>query len=137
MNRFENKKFIGFFIAICFGLALLGFLLVNPLLKKSGQKADVQLAAADRPIQNAVSEPNPSPTPAIAPNGDSTVSLTTQSPASNADNPERCSYNGQNYSAGDIVKTEEGWIRCTPSIIFSAANPLEAQASNPVWTKVQ
>lgn len=71
--------------------------------------------------------------------------LTTKAPVvapvstgtANGLNAQRCSYNGQMYVLGDIVKTDKGWIRCTPTFIFSPDNPTSQQYGNPAWTAVQ
>jgi len=48
----------------------------------------------------------------------------------------RCNYNGQDYLAGDIVKTSQGWIRCTPIIIFNTERS-ENMPGSSAWTAVQ
>ena len=50
---------------------------------------------------------------------------------------QRCYYNGQSYVAGDIVKTDQGWIRCTPTLVFSAEKPTVREYGSPAWTAVQ
>lgn len=50
---------------------------------------------------------------------------------------QRCIYNNQNYVPGDIVKVDQGWMRCTPTILFTPENPTKQQTGNPTWTKVQ
>lgn len=49
---------------------------------------------------------------------------------------ERCIYNNQPYVTGDIVKTDQGWIRCTSTIYFSEDSPATAQNGGAVWTAV-
>lgn len=49
----------------------------------------------------------------------------------------RCSYNGQSYGAGDIVKTDQVWMRCTPTYYFSPDKPTLKQNGQPAWTAVQ
>jgi hypothetical protein len=49
---------------------------------------------------------------------------------------QSCIYNAQPYLPGDIVKTDQGWLRCTPTLFFSADNGNKLQTGNPEWTKV-
>lgn len=55
----------------------------------------------------------------------------------------RCIYKGQSYVAGDIVKTDGGWVRCTPTIVFvevedkEKGTSLVRQAGSSAWTAVQ
>lgn len=50
---------------------------------------------------------------------------------------QRCFYNGQSFVAGDIVKTDQGWIRCAPTFIFSEDKPTVSNRGVPAWTAVQ
>jgi hypothetical protein len=52
---------------------------------------------------------------------------------------QSCFYKGEMYLPGDIVKTNEGWIRCTPVLSFLQNDPEKQKSGNlnPVWTKVQ
>lgn len=50
---------------------------------------------------------------------------------------QRCTYNNQSYVAGDIVKVDQDWMRCTPTILFTPDDPGKPQIGNPTWTKVQ
>lgn len=50
---------------------------------------------------------------------------------------QSCFYNGQSYLPGDIVKTDNGWIRCSPTFSFSQKDPTKSQSANPTWTTVQ
>jgi hypothetical protein len=43
---------------------------------------------------------------------------------------QRCTYQQQTYVPGDIVKTPQGWLRCTPVIVPAGS------AAAPVWTAV-
>ncbi len=55
----------------------------------------------------------------------------------NSVNPSQgCTYNHQIYLPGDILKTEQGWIRCTPTLFFMP-DSLTRQTGNPTWTAVQ
>ena len=49
---------------------------------------------------------------------------------------QRCSYKGQTYVVGDIVKTTQGWVRCMPTFIFSSEKT-ERQFGSPAWIEVQ
>lgn len=44
---------------------------------------------------------------------------------------QRCTYQQQTYVPGDIVKTPQGWLRCTPVVA------LNGNAPAPVWTDVK
>lgn len=48
----------------------------------------------------------------------------------------RCNYNGQDYLPGDIVKTDQGWVRCTPTLIFNSERA-ENRPGSPAWIAVQ
>jgi hypothetical protein len=54
---------------------------------------------------------------------------------------QRCIYKAQSYVVGDIVKTDEGWVRCTPTIVFVESEEkgkgVIRQAGSPAWTVVQ
>ena len=56
---------------------------------------------------------------------------------------QRCAYKGQTYVVGDIMKTDGGWIRCTPTIVFTEAEDKGKgiitirQPGSPVWTAIQ
>lgn len=50
---------------------------------------------------------------------------------------QRCVYNSQLYIPGDIVKTNIGWIRCTPTILLSGDKQQSIQYGSPAWTAVQ
>lgn len=50
---------------------------------------------------------------------------------------QRCVYNSQSYVVGDIVKTEQGWVRCTPTLIFASDKPNIPQYGSAAWTAVQ
>ncbi len=52
-------------------------------------------------------------------------------------NTDRCFYKNQTYTPGDILKTEQGWIRCTPTIVFSSEKPELRTQGAPAWTVVQ
>lgn len=45
---------------------------------------------------------------------------------------QRCAYQQQTYVPGDIVKTPQGWLRCTPVIV-----PPGSATAAPVWTAVK
>lgn len=49
----------------------------------------------------------------------------------------RCNYNGQDYIAGDIVKNDNGWMRCVPLLIFTSDKPTTPQQSGVAWVTVQ
>lgn len=49
----------------------------------------------------------------------------------------RCNYNGQDYVAGDIVKNDNGWMRCVPLLIFTSDKPTTPQQSGVGWVTVQ
>jgi|SRR6185312_12638995 len=71
-------------------------------------------------------------TPSVMPN---TALL--PAPASAAPPAQRCTYSGQSYLPGDIVKTDQGWLRCTPTLLFLPENPRLPQSGSPAWTTVQ
>jgi hypothetical protein len=48
-----------------------------------------------------------------------------------------CMYNNQPYVPGDMIKTDSGWIRCTPTVSFVENNSTTAQKGEAVWAKVQ
>lgn len=48
---------------------------------------------------------------------------------------QRCSYKEQIYVPGDIVKTDQGWIRCVP--IFNFSQDGAKQLSSAAWTSAQ
>jgi hypothetical protein len=56
---------------------------------------------------------------------------------------QRCTYKGQSYVVGDIVKTDQEWVKCTPSIVFVDSEDKDKgkvttkQVGSPVWTLVQ
>jgi hypothetical protein len=50
---------------------------------------------------------------------------------------QSCFYKDEMYLPGDIVKTKDGWIRCTPTLSFSLNVPTKQQSGNPTWTRVQ
>lgn len=52
-------------------------------------------------------------------------------------NAGRCVYNNQTYALGDIVRTEQGWLRCTPTLSFNPDKPTLPQPDRPAWTRVQ
>ncbi len=73
------------------------------------------------PIAPEVKTPSPLETPVVA----------------QAVNADRCFYKNQSYTPGDILKTDGGWIRCTPTVAFSVEKPETKIAGNPAWTIVQ
>ena len=46
--------------------------------------------------------------------------------------PQQCNWDGQRYSIGEIVRSDQGWVRCTPSVV----SPSEGRShyGNAVWT---
>jgi hypothetical protein len=44
---------------------------------------------------------------------------------------QRCTYQQQSYVIGDIVKTPQGWVRCTPVVAVAGS-----ASSSLVWTAV-
>lgn len=50
---------------------------------------------------------------------------------------QRCSYAGQLYVAGDMVKTPQTWIRCMPTLIFSGDKSDVQEYGSPAWVVVQ
>lgn len=52
-------------------------------------------------------------------------------------NAQRCTYNGQSYVPGDIVKTDQGWLRCSSTVIFSSSRTTTSESGKPAWTAVQ
>lgn len=69
----------------------------------------------------------------------STTKATSNSAILSTDNfkTQRCAYNGQNYAPGDIVKTGQNWVRCTPTITFTQDKPTVPAYSAPEWVLVQ
>jgi hypothetical protein len=63
---------------------------------------------------------------------DTKVQPVTQSPSL-----MRCSYNGQMYVAGDMVKTDQVWLRCTPTFYFLFDKPRIKHEGPSVWTLIQ
>lgn len=44
---------------------------------------------------------------------------------------QHCSYKNQSYSIGEIVQTDKGWIRCTPSVVIDRNT--SSQYGKAVW----
>jgi hypothetical protein len=55
---------------------------------------------------------------------------------SEASNTQRCNYNNQLYVVGDIVKSPQGWVRCTPTLVFPSDNT-DKHFGNPSWISIQ
>ncbi len=43
----------------------------------------------------------------------------------------------QTYALGNIVKTEQGWLRCTSTLSFNPNKPTLPQPDHPAWIRVQ
>jgi hypothetical protein len=67
------------------------------------------------------------------------VNKTPEIPVIKSHSLQSCFYKGEMYLPGDIVKTNAGWIRCTPILSLSQNDPEKQKSGNPnpVWTKVQ
>ncbi len=58
-------------------------------------------------------------------------------PAAASSYAGRCMYNNHTYALGDIVKTEQGWLRCTSTLSFNPDTSTLPQPDRPAWTRVQ
>lgn len=83
---------------------------------------------------NAINSIKTLPKPSIKP---IPTEIPPPSETPSANNSGRCIYNKQTYALGDIVKTDKGWIRCTPTLSFSPDKPTLPQSDRPAWTTIQ
>ncbi len=122
------------------------------VLTKSAVEHLVEQAAKQRYIQD-VFDANPKlplakkpiPLQPNSPNsmGEATVDTPTQPSTtpgdkhmSDAAKTQRCNYNNQLYVVGDIVKSPQGWVRCTPTLTFSSGS-VDPHWDRPAWISVQ
>lgn len=50
---------------------------------------------------------------------------------------KRCSYQGQSYVAGDIVKIPQGWIKCSPIYLFNPRENKLEENKDLAWVVIQ
>ena len=92
----------------------------NPNVLKADEikKLSALLTSNKKPADKILPSPAPIQTSAVEPSN------------------SRCNYNHQDYLPGDIVKTDQGWVRCTPTLIFNP-EPAENKLGSPAWIAVQ
>ena len=128
IKNYLNIKMRLTLIIILMGVSIV--VLFNRQSNKANQYRDVSVESATLSTENTPIEKSTAPI---------TNEVVKEMNVAAIQNPamQRCLYNGQSYIPGDILKTEQGWIRCTPTIIFSSDNTGVRQAGSPAWVSVQ
>jgi hypothetical protein len=136
----SKKKRLVLWTSFLFCLFLSLFFTAKDTYAQTPQHQNTQMNASDKALLALLSK-SPSPTSATPPKINNhdvyLASSLTPTEHSDVESPQRCMYNNQPYVLGDMVNTEQCWIRCTSTLYFAADQPTSAQQGQSVWIKVQ
>ena len=113
------------------------------VMSKEAVEALVKSAADKKYIEDVLNgatntlpkSSHPVPLQPLLANGRSTTIAVDTNPA--VQPVQRCSYSGQLYVTGDMVKTQQGWVRCMPTLVFSSEKNERQEYGMAAWIKVQ